>query len=258
MSDEARLVEAVEAAGWADLVRACPTPLARALGLAVIEGDGAASTVAPRMPIALFNRSFGWQTAAEWQAALKRHRDSGAPDFFLQPPPWLATGFVGKGLHRRSRWAKTIRGREPVASMPTSLRIAEARPRDADAFATAAIGGFGMPPALAHWLVAVVGRPGWRSYIGWDGAQPVATGALYVKGDTAWCGLGATLPSHRGRGGQCALLARRVVDALAQGCRVVVTETGEDTADAPNPSFRNMLRTGFRVVHFRDNWAPPS
>jgi hypothetical protein len=53
------------------------------------------------------------------------------------------------------------------------------------------------------------------------------------------------------------LLARRVADALAQGCRVIVTETGEDTADAPNPSFRNMMRTGFRTVHFRDNWGPP-
>lgn len=47
MSDESRLVEAVEAAGWADLVRACPPPLAQALGRDVIEGTGAASSVAP-------------------------------------------------------------------------------------------------------------------------------------------------------------------------------------------------------------------
>ncbi len=257
MSDEAGLVEAVEAAGWADLVRACPPPLAQGLGLAVIEGDAAASSMAPRMPIPLFNRSFGWQTPDEWRAALQRHRDSGAPDFFLQPPPWLHIDFARDGLQRRGRWAKTIRGREPVAAMPTTLRIAEARPQDGEAFAAAAVGGFGMPPALAPWLVAMVGRPGWRTYIGWDGGQPVAAGALYIRGDTAWCGLGATLPSHRGRGGQCALLARRVSDALAAGCRVVVTETGEDTADAPNPSFRNMMRTGFRTVHVRDNWGPP-
>src|SRR5262245_6443620 len=86
MSDEARLVEAVEAAGWADLVRACPPSLAQALGLAVIEDGAAVSSMAPRMPIALFNRSFGWRTPTEWAAALQRHRDSGAPDFFLQPP----------------------------------------------------------------------------------------------------------------------------------------------------------------------------
>jgi GNAT superfamily N-acetyltransferase len=257
MSDEARLVEAVEAAGWADLVRACPPPLAQGLGLAAVEEGAAASSMAPKMPIPLFNRSFGWQTPGEWQAALKRHRDSGAPDFFLQPPPWLNTGFAGDGLQRRSRWAKTIRGAEPVAAMPTTLNIAEARPQDGEAFAAAAVGGFGMPPALAPWLVAMVGRPGWHTYVGWDGVQPVAAGALYIRGGTAWCGLGATLPSHRGRGGQCALLARRVADALAQGCRVIVTETGEDTADAPNPSFRNMMRTGFRTVHFRDNWGPP-
>lgn len=252
MSDESRLVEGVEAAGWADLVRACPPPLAQALGLRVIEAPGAASTMAPRMPIPLFNRSFGWQSPEDWQAALKRHRDSGAADFFLQPPPWATRGFDADGLRPRGRWVKTIRGREPLAEMPTTLRIAETRRRDGEAFAAAAVGGFGMPPALAPWLVAMVGRPGWRTYIGWDGEQPVAAGALYTRGETAWCGLGATLPSHRGRGGQCALLARRVADSLAQGCRVVVTETDED-----NPSFRNMMRTGFRVVHFRDNWGPP-
>lgn len=252
MSDEARLVEAIEAAGWADLVRACPPPLAQALGLQVIEEGAAASSLAPRMPIPLFNRSFGWEKAADWQAALKRHRDSAAPDFFLQPPPWLQIGFSGEGLQHRSRWAKTIRGREPVAEAPTTLRIAETRPDDGNAFAAAAVEGFTMPPALAPWLVAMVGRPGWRTYIGWDGDQPVSAAALYVRGDTGWCSLGATIPSHRGRGGQCALLARRVTDALAQGCRVVVTETEET-----NPSFRNMKRTGFRLVHFRDNWGPP-
>jgi hypothetical protein len=252
MSDESRLVEAVEAAGWADLVRACPPPLARALGLEVVEAPGASSTVAPEMPITLFNRSFGWETPADWRAALKRHVDSGAADYFLQPPPWVADGFEAEGLRRRGRWVKTIRGREPVAKTSTTLRIAETGPRDGDAFAAAAVGGFGMPPALAPWLVAMVGRPGWRTYVGWDGDQPVAAGALYIRGETSWCGLGATLPSHRGRGGQCSLLARRVADSLASGCRVVVTETDED-----NPSFRNMTRTGFRVVHFRDNWGPP-
>lgn len=251
MSDESRLVEAVEAVGWADLVRACPPPLAQALGLEVIGTGEAASSMAPRMPITLFNRSFGWQAEDDWQAALKRHRDSGAADFFLQPPPWMSRGFEAEGLQRRGRWVKTIRGREPVADMPTTLRIAETGSQDGEAFAAAAVGGFGMPPALTPWLVAMVGRPGWRTYVGWDGDEPVAAGALYISGDTGWCGLGATLPSHRGRGAQCALLARRVADTLAQGCRVVVTETDEE-----NPSFRNMQRTGFRVVHFRDNWGP--
>lgn len=138
-----------------------------------------------------------------------------------------------------------------------SLRIAETRPQDDEAFA-AAVGGFGMPPALAPWLVALVGRAGWRTYIGWDGAQPVDAGALYISGDTGWCGLDATLPLHRSRGRQCALLARRVADVFDRGCRVVVSETWEDAEEAPNLSFRNLMRTGFRIVHFRDNWGPPA
>lgn len=258
--DTAHLVEAIEAVGWSDLVRACPAELAAGLGMSAIEEPGAASLIAGRMPVALFNRSFGWVSLQSWATALQRHRASGAADFFLQPPPYADATFAdwaGKaGVVRRSRWAKVIRGREKPPQAATSLRITEAGPAHAQAFAAAAIGGFEMPAMLAPWLVALAHRPGWRTYVGWDGATPVSAAALHIAGDTAWFGLGATLPSHRGRGGQSALFARRIADALDAGCRVMATETGEDTPQAPNPSYRNMIRAGFRLVHFRDNWAP--
>ena len=44
--------------------------------------------------------------------------------------------------------------------------------------------------------------------------------------------------------------------SLAEINPLIVTETGEDTPQAPNPSYRNMIRAGFRLAHFRDNWAP--
>lgn len=254
------IVEAVEAAGWSDLMRACPAELAAGLGISVTDEKGAATTIASRIPIALFNRSFGWQTPAAWTAALADHRTSGAADFFLQPPPYGDPSFerwaIAAGLVKRSRWAKMIRGRDMPPEAQTSLRISDAGPQHAAAFAAAALGGFGMPPALTPWLVALAHRPGWRTYVGWDGDTPVSSAALRITADTAWCGLAATLPTHRGRGGQSALFARRIADALDAGCRLIVTETGEDTPQAPNPSYRNMIRAGFRLTHFRDNWAP--
>ena len=64
----------------------------------------------------------------------------------------------------------------------------------------------------------------------------------------------ATRPSHRRRGAQGALLARRIRDAADLGCRWLVTETGEDLPERPNPSFRNMLRTGFELAYQRANY----
>jgi GNAT superfamily N-acetyltransferase len=78
---------------------------------------------------------------------------------------------------------------------------------------------------------------------------------VYVDADVAWLGLGATLTHARGRGGQTALLSRRIDHARELGARWCVSETGEDTASNPNPSHRNMVRTGFRVVWSRENWG---
>jgi hypothetical protein len=68
------------------------------------------------------------------------------------------------------------------------------------------------------------------------------------------------LPTHRRRGGQGALMARRIADAGAAGLDWVVTETGEPIAGESNPSLANMARTGFRCVASRLNFecAPPA
>jgi GNAT superfamily N-acetyltransferase len=84
----------------------------------------------------------------------------------------------------------------------------------------------------------------------------------------AWLGWGGTLPSYRGRGAQSAMLAARIEAARHLGCRRLVVETGPDSAEKPNPSYRNVERAGFRVAYLRENWvrtnpaksadAPPS
>jgi hypothetical protein len=49
-------------------------------------------------------------------------------------------------------------------------------------------------------------------------------------------------------------MARRIEDGRALGCRWFVTETGEDAPARPNPSFRNMIRAGFRLAYHRVNF----
>jgi hypothetical protein len=69
---------------------------------------------------------------------------------------------------------------------------------------------------------------------------------------------GAVRTSHRRRGGQGALMARRIADAVAAGARYLVTETGEPMADEPNPSLANMKRCGFVTVASRLNFVGPA
>jgi L-amino acid N-acyltransferase YncA len=69
----------------------------------------------------------------------------------------------------------------------------------------------------------------------------------------AWLGAAGTVASHRGRGAQGALIARRIEDARARGCHSFTTEI----APEPNPSAHNMERAGFHVAYSRPSWVFP-
>jgi len=91
--------------------------------------------------------------------------------------------------------------------------------------------------------------PGWTAFLARDGDEPAGAAAVWVGGDAAYFGLAATLPEHRGKGGQGALFAARIEHALGAGCRTLVTETGELRDDLPGASYRNILRYGFEERH---------
>jgi GNAT superfamily N-acetyltransferase len=110
-------------------------------------------------------------------------------------------------------------------------------------------------PALAELLSCVVQRPRWHVYFARQDGRPLATGALFVQGDIAYLGYGATLPEHRGQGLQRMLLAKRMRVALALGCRYIVSETGEALPHEKNPSYENMASLGMRPVATRDNYV---
>src|SRR5438552_3974677 len=82
----------------------------------------------------------------------------------------------------------------------------------------------------------VPAAPGWHCLAAYNGHEPVATSALFVTGELGWLGLGATLPTHRGRGAQNALLAARITLAADLGLALVVTETGVPRDGQPGPS----------------------
>jgi hypothetical protein len=125
----------------------------------------------------------------------------------------------------------------------------------ADAFADIALINFKIPMELRPMLTGFVGKPGWHHYLALDGDQPVSVAAMFIAGEVSWLGFGSTLESHRKRGGQGALFARRIEDGLKLGCKWFFTETGEDTPESPNSSYRNMIRTGFKLSYLRRNYV---
>jgi GNAT superfamily N-acetyltransferase len=85
----------------------------------------------------------------------------------------------------------------------------------------------------------------------------VSGAALYITGDQAWLGMGATKPEARGKGGQSALLAARIRLAAQAGCSSVTTETGVREDGRPDRSYRNILRAGLEEAYERPNWVSP-
>lgn len=255
--------ERIEALAFTSWHRSAPEDFAAAFGVQVKTMGALVVQVAEKVPFTLYNRVLGLGTlepatvnmldalASIYDPAGIRYAVVVAPH---AAPPALTDWLEERGFAARFRDAKWARGTETIPDISTHLRIAQIGPEQATSFARVAGTVFGESPEHWPWIAATVGQPGWRHYLAMDGDEPVATAAMFVHGEAGWAGWGTTLETHRGRGAQGALLARRIRDAAAAGCRLITSETGEDSPDDPDPSFRNMARTGFQLLHMRTHY----
>ena len=254
----ARVVELGEAEAYADMFEAAP----RELGTRVERVGGAVALVARNVPVVLFNRVIGLGILEPVTPDVLTDIHGlyqGLPAYAVQIGPEsrpinLSGWLESCDILPRDNWAKVYRPATNEIDVPTDLRVEKLGAAHFRAFAQVAATAFGMPPAIAPWLKAIAERPDWHVYGAFDGDDLVATGTMFARGNTAWLGIGGTLPGHRKRGAQGAIMARRIRDAAALGCDWVITETDEDTPERPNPSFHNMTRTGFRLAYHRRNY----
>jgi hypothetical protein len=256
----AELVEFGEAEAYRDLFQSAPP----ALNLQVEQIGSAMLLLAPNADILLLNRVIGLglrepATKAMVTALVARYQAAGVQNFGVQLSPQAAPADLPAWLEKhnvvpRDRWVKVFQPAHMSVEVTTDLRIERIEESHRMTWAEVAGAAFDMPLPLAVGLAMSVGRPDWQHYLAWDGPQPVASAALFVHGRVGWLGAAGTLPSHRRRGAQGALMARRIRDSAAAGCEWVITETGEDTPDNPNPSFHNMRRTGFQIAYLRPNY----
>jgi hypothetical protein len=259
----ARILEFSEAAAHADMFRVSPPEF----GFEVDETDDYVARFAPSMNIMMFNRAVGLgiNTPVSKETIneiVQKYRDKGLTNFAIQLSPeaqpaeaheWL----VSHGLAVRDYWAKGYRPADQNLTMDTDLRIEQIDKSQAKIFGETVCAAFGMPLSLLPVIAAPVGLPGWSHYVAWDGESPAAAAALMIRGDTGWLGIGGTRAEFRGRGAQSALIARRVRDGSKLGCTMFVAETWKETPEKRNPSFHNMLRTGFVMAYDRPNYMLP-
>jgi len=263
-------VDEIEATAWRDVYAAAPPSVIAVTGMTAERVGAVTLLAAPRLPSSLFNRAIGFgngapATDALLDEVLVRFTAAGviAPWIHVSPaarPVAIAHWLTVRGFApaRRRAWAKVARGREPPPVIETTLAIRELERAEAPALARTLCEAFGLPPPLCPMIEVMVGRSGWRAYGAFDGDALVAGGLLRCDGRHAWLGFGGTLPGHRGRGAQGALMVRRIADAIAQGASTIATETGEPLDGEKNPSLDNMRRCGFQHAGSRTNWCLPT
>jgi GNAT superfamily N-acetyltransferase len=166
---------------------------------------------------------------------------------WLSPGPGIDTvrGWLAASGFTRVRWTgyPTMwrTGRSPVR-FSTGLDIREVGADD--------IAAMRDPPDEMIWpdYVRTAGCEGFFHYMAFDGACPVAIAVLCVFEGIGYLTSAATAESHRGRGAQLALIARRLERAEALGCEIEVSET----LYMLEHSCRNLQRAGFEVAYEKE------
>ena len=171
--------------------------------------------------------------------------------------PDLGARLEARGFEPGYAWMKFRRGVDPPPPVEPALRIEEIGAEHGPAFGSVVARGYGMPDFAAEWFGSAAGSASFRLFLAWAGDEPAGAGALFVGDGIGWLGLAATVPEHRRKGAQGAILAARFRAAAAGGIRELATETRERLPDRPSNSYRNLLRFGFKEQYVRANYLSP-
>jgi hypothetical protein len=263
--NDARL-ELVEAAAFTALWEAAPERVRRKHGVRAHTVAGALCTAVAVVPEnTMINRVTGLglrgsPTDAELDEIDTFFRDAGTRYAIGLSPlaaPDLVARLEARGFEPGYAWMKFRRGVDPPPTVETALRVEEIGAEHGPAFGSVVARAYGLPDAAADWLGSVAGAPGFRAFLAWSGHEPAGTGALFVGDGIGWLGLAATVPEHRRKGAQGAILAARFRAAADAGLRELATETGERLPDRPSSSYRNLLRFGLEEQYVRANYLSP-
>jgi hypothetical protein len=264
--DVAYWLEMSEALACLDSAKAAAEVEANPAGASWATMGGAIAFALTAIDFGFFNRVVGLGTAkpateddVESASQFFVHLGLGQSIIHVGPgarPDKLIGWVNARGYVAGARWVKLWHDLQEIESPNPKLRIERIGASQARAWGDVLMAAFEIPEPVRPFATATIGRAHWIHYLGFDGDTPVCTAAMHLEGDVAWLGYGGTLDASRGRGWQTAMLLQRLVDARDSGCRLAITETGEETDKNPvNHSYRNMVRTGFELAYARQNWV---
>jgi GNAT superfamily N-acetyltransferase len=151
--------------------------------------------------------------------------------------------------------------RLPAAPVPVAGEIAVATSGEAELglWLDVVVDGFAHPdaqgiPTSEEFSRAEIERAirdigeasGFRRYLARRGGEPAGGASLRIADGVAQLCGAATLPAHRRRGVQTALLATRLAEAAAAGCDLAVV-----TTQPGSKSQENVQRQGFELLYTR-------
>ena len=137
-----------------------------------------------------------------------------------------------RGLEHGWGWMLFERAALPAPTDRDDARGRRGSHELTDAWARIVVAGYGLSEGSMPVVARVPELDGWTAFLAVDGDDPVAAAAVWTEPPAAYFGFAATLPEHRGKGGQGGLFAARIEHALETGCTTLVTETGELREDA--------------------------
>lgn len=258
------VTEAVEAAVMHQFVSNASPPVRSALGIATTRIGGGVVLSVREDVTRFWNKALGFGFAEPVTAdlvdrVLDFYRGEGNPGAVIQIAPSVLP----------ADWAEICAAREIEAGPVivklacriedfrpggTRLRVGPVEADDVLEMATSVLRGSGLPTDGYAEMVAAGVRASARPFAVWDGGEMVAAATLFVQGEIGSLNAAATLPGHRNRGAQSALLAARAREAANAGCRWLVAEAEVPAEGGSNPSLNNMQRAGLRPLYHRRNW----
>lgn len=263
LSELVRLGECAEVLAMRTFAHTCGTGDDGTPLLRTEELRGGLLVLAEQVPSPFFNRAFALGLNGPIDAAmlteLDRRYRAATPVALIQIlddqlTPELRARIDELGWQRADGWVKMVRDNVWPPNLRTELRIDPLESAHGERMGEILLEAFKMPPSSRPMARGMLEGSDWRFYGAFDGDLLVSVGALAMFGQVGYLAVGATASSHRNRGAQGALMARRLREGIRLGARVFVTETGVETPEHPNPSYHNMLRTGFREAYRRPDY----
>jgi predicted GNAT family acetyltransferase len=257
-------LEQVEISAWSSFYSSPDDDLKKNLGIYQQTTDNLMLGMVSSCDILGFNRVIGAGldhsiSRSQIDQITESYRKNRVKRFFVQITPGINQQRTVKnlgsyGLTHYNNWVKLYRQIAPLNGIKSDLEVKPIDRQSADFFAQIVCESFGWSDKLEPWIGSLIGKRNWHHYMAFDGGKPVATAAFYKHDRIIWIDFAATKTEYRGRGAQSALLKRRFEDAMAMNCELAIVETAQQTAEKEAPSYRNMVRYGFKQAYIRPNY----